>query len=162
MFREYIDGSGSNKAVEVYGASAGSVDLSTCEVRIYADGSAAPTATVALGGNLAPGDLHVACNTAADLIILGECDSDSIDFNYDGNDAVVLACGGRILDVIGRIGENPPGGEWTGVGTASVTLRRDCLVNVGDSNATDPFDPSTEWTSTLVPDLTNIGIDHCP
>ena len=104
--------------------------------------------------------------SSAGSIILGDCDTLSANLDYDGNDAVALACGGRTLDVIGRIGEDP-GLEWASgppdlVGTANETMRRDCAVNVGDGDGTDPFDPSAEWTSTLINDYSNIGIDHCP
>lgn len=166
LFREYVDGSNFNKAVEIYGASAGSVDLNACEVNIYANGSDTVTSSVALSGSLAPDELHVVCNSSAGGIILGACNTDSANFFYDGNDAVELACDGSTLDVIGRIGEDP-GFEWASgppdlVGTANETMRRDCDLDVGDSDGSDSFDPSDEWTSTRIPEYFNLGIDHCP
>ncbi|MDJ0778903.1 MAG: hypothetical protein QNJ85_13635 [Gammaproteobacteria bacterium] len=163
LFREYIDGSADNKAIEVFSASAGTVDLSACQVRIYANGSAAATAAVTLAGNLAPGDLHVVCKFGAGGIIAGACDTANADFDFDGNDAIELVCAGDTLDVIGEIGFDPVL-EWAGggAGTANETLRRDCLVTLGDSDGSDAFDPSAEWTSTGLVDLSNIGIDHCP
>jgi hypothetical protein len=154
LFREYVDGSRStDKAVEIYGASAASVDLGDCEVRIYANGSTAVTSSVALAGTLAPEGLHVACNVAAASTIIAACDTQSANLSFDGNDAVELACDDTTLDVIGEIG--------VGVGSTNQTLQRDCDVSVGDTDGTDAFDPSEEWTTFLGNYFADLGLDHC-
>lgn len=53
---------------------------------------------------------------------------------------------GAVLDVIGQVGFDP-GSEW-GSGDTSTrdnTMRRKPAVCQGDTNETDPFDPSLEW-----------------
>ena len=51
-----------------------------------------------------------------------------------------------MIDSIGQIGFDP-GTEWgTGLtSTADNTLRRKLLIEAGDANGSDLFDPAVEW-----------------
>ena len=59
---------------------------------------------------------------------------------------MALTHSGVAIDIIGQIGFDP-GTEW-GTGLTSTrdnTLRRKSTVATGDTDGTDPFDPSVEW-----------------
>ncbi len=163
LLREYIEGSGNNKAVEIYNGTGGSVDLSTCEIRVYANASLTPTSITALSGNLAADAVVGVCNPFADAGIQVGCTIRDAAMNFTGNDAVALVCNAANIDVIGQIGIDP-GLEWSngGVGTRDETLRRNCLVTAGDTNGSDVFDPSVEWFAFALDDFSNFGVDHCP
>jgi hypothetical protein len=84
---------------------------------------------------------------------------------------MVLTKNGEIIDVIGKVGEDPASGAWTDdvnsgftMGswwTAQHTLIRKASVKVGDINGVDLFNPSLEWDSLVVGSWTNLGTHTC-
>jgi len=121
-----------------------------------------------LMGMLAADDVYVMCRTgismACDVVVAMLPD-------ISGDDAVELACpvGGTMttLDIIGRYGTGPgfdPGTQWGNAmnGTADNTLRRDCNVTIGDRNATNPFNPATQWTAVGANNASGLGVRTCP
>jgi predicted extracellular nuclease len=148
FFSEYIEGTGNNKALEIYNGTGVPINLATglYGVQMYFDGSASPGLTINLSGTVAPGDVFVLAHTLADPAILAQADRLSSAAWYDGNDVVVLAKGLQKVDVIGQIGSNP-GTEW-GSGDASTadnTLRRKGSIEAGDTNGADAFEPAVQW-----------------
>lgn len=158
---EYVEGGSNNKAVEVYNPTAGTLDLASCEVRLYFNGGMAIGNTIPLTGSLAGGDVLVVCDDG--IIDPSSCDVLDPGAFFNGDDAIELWCNGATLDVIGQIGLDP-GTEWVvgGVSTLNQTLRRSCSVTVGDTSGADAFDPSLEWTSFLLDSLADLGQHACP
>lgn len=166
IFSEYLEGSSNNKYLEIHNVGSSAVALSSCSLRIHANGNTS-TSNITLTGftaSLAPGATHLICHTQGTLTLpAGEsCDSTgSIGFN--GNDAIELICGGERQDVIGRVGEDP-GTAW-GTGTITTfdkTLRRKCTVTSGDRIHNDAFDPATEWDVFPPTDnSTDLGLRVC-
>lgn len=144
-FSEYIEGSGSNKAIEIYNPFSTPFDLTGCTLRLYSNGSPTVSASVNLTATIAAGDVYVVCNSGSNATILAACDlTNNTVINWNGDDAVELYCGATI-DVIGQIGFDP-GTEWGSglTSTADNTLRKKCEV-FGDTNGSDVFDPSIQW-----------------
>ena len=91
--------------------------------------------------------------------------------HMNGNDAMVLTKNGAIIDVIGKVGEDPSSGAWTSDAasgftlgtwwTANHTLIRKSTVLKGDDNGIDLFDPSAEWDSLPAPNWSNLGSHTC-
>ena len=81
---------------------------------------------------------------------------------YNGDDAIDLVCSGVVVDVTGRIGEDP-GAEWgrDEVTTKEHTLLRNCDVEVGDPEGRDPFHPAEEWTGLPQDTFDDLGVWHC-
>ncbi len=158
FFSEYIEGSSYNKALEVYNASSHPVDLSDYQVVVSFDGGASER-SMALTGTLASGDVFVLAHGRADPAILALADmTNSYVINFNGNDAVILKENGVVIDVIGRIGENP--GDFWGsepVTTRNHTLRRKPTITAGDANGADAFDPAIEWNGYPVDDFDDLG-----
>ena len=143
---EYIEGSGFNKAIEIYNGTGGAVDLSAglYTLELYSNGASTVSQSVALTGTVADGDVFVLANASADPAILAETDLiSSAVINFNGDDAVVLRKDGVVVDAFGQIGFDP-GSEWPG-GGQNDTLRRMETVCAGDMNADDAFDASVEW-----------------
>ena len=114
---------------------------------MFFNGNAGAGLTIVLTGSVADGDVFVVTNPAANAAILAQADQiTSTTSWYNGDDAVVLRKNGVVIDAIGQVGFDP-GNEWgTGlVSTWDNTLRRKSSVCQGDSNATDAFDPASEW-----------------
>ncbi len=134
---------------------------------------------------LASGDVFVITHGETDTsATTGYCDpllislGDMADGPYpsplymNGNDAMVLSKGPTIIDVIGRVGEDPgPDGAWTADSasgftlgtwwTANHTLIRKSTVLKGDNDGLDLFDPSAEWDSLPAPNWGNLGMHTC-
>ncbi|WP_062079200.1 ExeM/NucH family extracellular endonuclease [Demequina globuliformis] len=132
---EYVEGSGFNKAIEIYNGTSAPVDLSDYAVEPYQNGAASPSSRIGLEGTLAPGDVYVLASSTTsgtnDVAALADQVSGSVQWN--GDDAVTLVSAGNVIDVLGVVGERPTWGE-------NVTLRRDAAVCDG----TVTYDAS-EW-----------------
>jgi len=141
FFSEYIEGSGNNRAIEIYNGTGATVDLSTYTIKQSHSGIGFDNDPVAaayvlpLSGNLADGDVYVIVNNGADSTILAAGD---MGFSYadtagaripffTGDDALALYNNGVLIDIIG-IASPDPGSGWdvAGVeaGTANHTLIR--------------------------------------
>ncbi len=135
-FSEYIEGSGNNKALEIYNPTGGDVDLSGYTVKVFNNGSTSPSNTQVLSGILADGAVYVIANASADSAVLAVADITSTVTFYNGDDAVVLLNGADTIDVIGRVGEDP-GINWpidsTGA-TSEFTLVRKPGVQNGQKD----------------------------
>ena len=148
FFSEYIEGSSNNKALEISNGTAASVDLTTgaYNVQMFFNGSATAGLTINLAGSVAAGDVFVLAQSAANAAILAQADQTNGSGWFNGDDAVVLRKGTTVIDSIGQVGFDP-GTEWgTGLtSTADNTLRRKLLIEAGDPNGSDVFDPAVEW-----------------
>jgi hypothetical protein len=157
LISEYVEGS-REKALELRALSTSSLD--GCEVVIYSNG-ASNIYHLDLEGELASGHTYVVCSKELVEQLGPVCDR-KFGTTFNGNDAITLECDGAVLDAIGQIGFDPKT-AWTGSGvsTADQVLRRRCSVTHGDSIATDSFDPSLEWQSHSLDDLTGLGSPDC-
>ncbi len=153
FFSEYVEGSGYNKAIEIYNGTGATVDLATYDLELYSNGSATVSQTLNLAGHsVADGDVFVIAYSAgsntADQALLDEADllDSATAVNWNGDDAVVLRNNGLVVDSIGQVGFDP-GSTWgTGsVQTQNDTLRRKASVCAGDTDPGDAYDPAGEW-----------------
>lgn len=151
FFSEYIEGSSSNKYLEIYNGTGADVDLSGYIVKCYPNGVTETTtdATIyseTLSGTLANGDVYIIANSNA-TIYGGTPDITSTVTYYNGNDAIALmTTSGEYVDIIGCIGES----DYWSDGDYSLkdhTLIRKSSVTRGVStNPSSGFPTlSTEW-----------------
>lgn len=158
IFSEYIEGAGNNKALEVAIAEPGRLD--GCVIRIYANGSLTASRTLTLSGFISPEAPFVICSPQLAASAGVVCDiAETLPFN--GNDAVVFACDGQVVDSIGQLGSDPGEAGW-GSGalrTQDRTLRRLCTVTEGDHDPSDAFDPSANgWVASTTDDFAGLGV----
>ena len=147
LISEYVEGSGFNKAIEIFNGTGAAIDLAALgyALELYSNGAAAPSQTLGLTGTIADGDVLVLAHPSADPAIVADVTNGAV-INFNGDDAVVLRRGGAIVDAIGQIGADP-GTEWGSgpTSTADNTLRRKATVLDGDTDGADAFDPAAEW-----------------
>ncbi|ALO17307.1 Extracellular ribonuclease precursor [Salinivirga cyanobacteriivorans] len=149
IFSEYVEGSSSNKYIEIANFTGGSVDLSDYEVRLYSNGNTTASQTEVLSGTLADKDVYVIGN--ADGTLYTEDITSNVTW-FNGDDAVELynTSTGLTVDIIGCIGEDP-GSAWTSGShsTANQTLVRKSSVTSGViSNPASGFPTlESEWDS---------------
>ncbi|MDC0204324.1 lamin tail domain-containing protein [Flavobacteriales bacterium] len=188
FFSEYVEGWSQNKAIEVYNPTNATIDLSNYTIERYSNGATNSSAggITTLTGMLASGDAFVLTNGETDtgstfgfcdplLISLGDMSEPSGSYptpmHMNGNDAMVLTKNGTVIDVIGRVGEDPASGAWTDdtasgftMGTwwtMQHTLIRKNTILYGDNNGLDLFNPSAEWDSLVVGSWNNLGSHTC-
>ena len=101
---EYVEGSGFNKAIEIFNGTGAAVDLAAegYTLELYSNGAAAPSQTVALSGVVADGDVHVVSRADADPAIVAQTDQLAPAVaNWNGDDAIALRHDGTAIDVLG-------------------------------------------------------------
>ncbi|RSK44071.1 endonuclease [Hymenobacter rigui] len=158
FFSEYVEGNTTNtKVLEIYNPSPAPISLAGIEVRLFANGATSPTATQALTGTVAPGDVYVIANTGvASPIVAAQTDLQSSVCFFNGDDALLLMDGTDTLDVIGVIGQQPAGG-WQlpgGGSTTNATLVRKATVNAGQKRWSQA---AGEWQFVGTDIYTNVG-----
>lgn len=146
FFSEYLEGSSSNKAFEIYNPTDVTVDLTDYVVYRNNNGSLTPSDSLHPEGFLAPFDVFVVGNPGASLsLIMTESDTLHTMTFFNGDDALWLKnkVTGDTIDIIGQIGVDPGSGWWVGSGaTNNNTLIRMITVQQGQ---TDWTLGSTEW-----------------
>lgn len=137
LISEYVEGSGNNKALELFNPTTQAIDLTAWELQIYFNGNTNPGLTIDLQGTIAPGNTFVFASSQADPAILAVTDQASGAGLFNGDDAITLLRGGAVVDSIGQIGLDP-GSYWGSddTRTADRTLRR----REGTAADTNPFD----------------------
>ena len=158
-FSEYVEGSSSNKALEISTKTRSLLD--DCKVATYFNGKTEATVVATLSGVLEAGQVLTLCTSTLKEKLPDSCTQVG-NLTFNGDDAVALSCSGIILDVIGQIGLDP--GEAWGSETNSTTdhtLRRRCSVPSGDPLGDDAFDPSIEWQALPVDSFDGLGARGC-
>lgn len=165
---EYVEGSSSNKYIEVFNGTGVSVDLSDYQLLMFSNGSATASNTAQLSGTLANGSTMVYKNSSAALTLpLGVTAENNTAVNFNGDDAVALykISTSSYVDIFGRIG-NDPGSAWTGDGgytTVDKTLIRKSSVTNGITESptgtgTTAFTTlTTEWDLYATDYADNLG-----
>ena len=145
FFSEYVEGSGNNKAIEIYNPTTEAVDLSEYEIHRLNNGSTEGFIGT-LAGTILAGDVFVIAANNAETPLTATADllmTDLVLFN--GDDVLILLHNSDTLDVFGEIGVQPED-EWSigEFGTEDGTLVRNPTVLKGQTDWTIGL---SEWTS---------------
>jgi len=183
---EYVEGSSQNKAIEIYNPTANPIDLTDYQIDRYSNGSQSVSDFLQLSGTLAAGDVFVITNGDTDqqgqfgfidIVLYNMANQVAgaypTPLHMNGNDAIVLSKNGTIIDIFGKVGEDPGvawtddasagftdanGGTWW---TTNKTLIRKSTVKQGVTMNPTAFNATLEWDS--LPNLTwtNLGSHIC-
>ncbi|MFT4928834.1 MAG: putative extracellular nuclease, partial [Phenylobacterium sp.] len=155
MITEYVEGSSSNKALEITNMGATDIDMGAGAYKLAlfgnGDTTESPDRKIDLTGVLAAGASFVVYNAsaAAEFQFPDQGATSELTF-FNGDDAIVLSKGGVAIDSFGRVGERPADG-WLdpndpNFATKEKTLRRKASVTTGDAIIDDVFPSSpNEW-----------------
>ncbi|MCL1139696.1 endonuclease [Shewanella pneumatophori] len=149
VITEYIEGSSSNKALEIsnVGTSTLDLDANVYKLTLFSNGKTDPGNTETLTGTLPPGKSIVFHNSgAADAFKVGNASTITY---FNGDDALVLTKDDAVIDRFGKLGEDP-GSAWTDpnntdFSSANKTLRRKATVTTGDTDAAAAFPTGDQW-----------------
>ena len=170
FFSEYLEGSGNNKAIEIFNGTGAPVDLSDYRFENWFNGGSSPS-YVTMTGTLAHGSVWVIANPSSTQAILDLANQTSGNISFNGDDALVLRklSTNTIVDIFGVIGQDP-GTQWTADGgytTLDKTLVRKPTVVRGVTEnpaistpavTTDFVTLSTEWDMYDVNYIGNLGL----
>lgn len=162
LISEYVEGSSSNKYLEIYNGTGASVNLANYELRLYSNGAGAPTTTNVLSGTLPDNSVIVYRNSSA--TIYGGATTIASAVNFNGDDAIALYNTGTasFADIFGNIGCDP-GSSWSSGGNSTVnkTLVRNANICSGvtvDDATSCPFPTlAADWTQFNQDDISNLG-----
>lgn len=164
---QYVEGTGNNKAIEIYNGTLTPIDLSAdgYVLQQYDNGALSPTTTIPLTGTLPPGETLVVgrpstgpySTYAPDLAISGLPNlltNKALTFN--GDDAVVLNRNGTVIDRVGQVGANAVGSIWSRA-TTDRTLTRKLTVFTGTTTAVTAAFPIEQWNVYSSDTFTGLG-----
>ena len=183
---EYVEGPANNNAIEIYNPTNASIDLTGYSKNRYGNGATSGPDTWPLSGNLAPGQAIAIGNGQLDSVWVSTYWSVPVDpvfyaacdlhgsgiyptpFYFNGDDAMTLEKGANIIDIFGKVGEDP-GNAWTDDASAGYTdanggtwwskrqtLVRKASVKKGVTMNPIVFNPTLEYDS--LPDGTYSGM----
>lgn len=184
---EYVEGSNNNKAIELYNPTPNAIVLDGLYSMGRDRNGAGIPMLLPITGTIAPHGVRVfaidkrdAAGTGAEVPVSLDLQALADTFlnpiyvesnspmYFNGDDAFVLVKNGnQILDIMGKIGEDPGGGWWvpgdpaTRWWTENNTLVRKPTVLGGIVNNPDVFDPSLEWDSLPSDTFTELGEHLC-
>jgi hypothetical protein len=185
---EYVEGSGNDKALELYNPTSATINLTGYRIERFSNGQAtsASGGILSLTGSVAPYSTFVitngqtstspsspACSPALQAM------ADQLDGVYpaptymNGNDAIVLFKNALIIDIFAKTGdasistseswsdEFPYDGSVGAWWTKDQTLVRKATVMAGVSVNPDPFIVTVEWDSLPKDTWTGLGSHTC-
>ena len=188
FFSQYVEGTGNDKALEIYNPTMAPINLANYTIGRASNGStdASSGGVTTLTGTLNPGDAFVLVNgQTTDQTNSPACSpalqamADMLDHAYpaptymNGNDAMVLYHGTTIVDIIGKIGDGamgtgygwsdqPPYDGSAGViWTENHTLNRKPTVMHGVYTNPSTFIVTQEWDSLPRDTWTGLGSHTC-
>ena len=155
---EYVEGSGSNKAIEIYNPAFASVDLAAGNyvLSLFSNGATSPSMSYSFATTIAANDVFVVVNSSSVQALKILADDTSGAINHNGDDAYVLYKDGVVIDSFGRVGERA---VWGSGDTTSQndTLVRKASIVAGDLVIDDSFDPALEWDGYAQDTFDNLG-----
>ena len=185
---EYVSGSGNNRAIELYNPSSNSINLGNGNYSLirYSNGGTIPY-SVSITGIVPAGGTYVVVvdkqnpnatgyDTIVDQALLLIADTfvcPVYNLNkmmyFNGNDAVALFKGNNMIDLVGKVGQDP-GQAWTtdaangytSAGGAAWWTKRHTMIrkpNIATGISSNPsfFNPSIEWDTLPNNTFSNLG-----
>jgi predicted extracellular nuclease len=182
---EYVEGSGNNKAIEIYNPTSASINLAGYSLRRYSNGASdyGDGGITNLIGTISPlgvfvivnGQTTSSTNSPACSVEL-QALANQLDGAYpsttymNGNDAIVLAKANVIIDILGKTSEDP-GVAWSSLFphtgnsgawiTKDHTMIRKSTVQTGVSTNPSFFDPLAQYDTLPNNTWTKLGSHEC-
>ena len=144
---EYVEGSSTNKAIEIANFTGNTINLSAYTIARDVNSNGAYGAALQLTGTLANENVHVISrgNASAGILAVADQLSSADAMSFNGDDPVGLFKNGVLIDIFGNFGGTNDFGD--------ATYRRKSTV----INPTTAFDLVGEWDVYGNEDITDLG-----
>lgn len=165
LISKYIEGTGNNKAIEIFNGTDASVDLSQYNLAQYDNGTNTPSSVINLAGTLAPGACFVVtrpvhnANYPPDPALLAAADASGMTsklLTFNGDDVIVLRKGTTVLDRVGQVSSSATSAFWAYV-CKNRTLVRKSTVHTGTVSAVTAAFDFSQWDLLPCDDFTDLG-----
>ncbi len=170
LISEYLEGSGNNKAIEVYNCDDSTLDLTNFGVCIVSNTNTTCTNyDIPLSGELAADEVLTLCNPGLDTAVFDPADCDVVDssVNFNGNDRIVIyddmdasddfSASDLPVDVFGEIANGPSSAAW-----ADTTLRRCDFTRLDGASGFDFTQYFAEFAADDFSDFGEPPVEGCP
>ncbi|MEO1031373.1 MAG: endonuclease [Bacteroidota bacterium] len=146
FFSEYVEGSGTNKALEIANFTGGAVNLSNYTIKLASNSNNFSTTYTFPSSSIANGDVFVIANSG----LSASCQPEQDDVNnsitgFNGNDAIGLFKNDVLIDILGAEGSGTTFGE-------NVTLIRKPEIQFPSTT----YD-ANEWNVEAFNDCSDLG-----
>ena len=151
VISEYVEGSGFNKAIEIYNGTGAPVSLAGLQYRLYSNANTSPNDSYDFPAvDLADGDVFVVTNPSFALAAGGAVDATSGAINFNGDDAFeIVDADGNVIDSFKQAGADITNAN-------NRTLRRNEFTR--DTDITDAYDITAQWDVFGEDDVSNLGV----
>ena len=106
FFSEYVEGGGTNKALEIANFTGASVNLSSYTLKLASNANSFGAPYNFPSGSIADGDVYVVANSGLDALCQPEQDDvNNTIINFNGDDAIGLFKNDVLIDIIGIEGD---------------------------------------------------------
>ncbi|WP_271405734.1 DUF5689 domain-containing protein [Tenacibaculum soleae] len=167
FFSEYVEGSSNNKYLEIYNGTGVTVDLASYKIELYGNGSDSATRSLDFSTltntTLINGQTLVIYSASANDNIKNQGDVASGVIYFNGDDAIALLKNNTVIDLIGKIGEDP-GTGWEVAGISEATknhtlIRKTSIIkgNIDWSTSAGTNTTNSEWEVKNIDDFSSIG-----
>ncbi|HPC19384.1 MAG TPA: lamin tail domain-containing protein [Kiritimatiellia bacterium] len=165
LISQYIEGTGNNKAVEIFNGTLADLNLGAggYVLQQYNNGATSPSVTIPLsgtvpaGGTLVVGRPNTPLAYKPDPAIGNQPNLFTNKYlTFNGDDVVVLLQGSTVLDRVGQVGTNATGSIWSR-NTKDRTLTRKQTIFTGTVGAVTAAFPIDEWEISAQDDFTGLG-----
>jgi len=123
---EYLEGSASNKAVEIYNGESTAIDLTKLSVKLYTNGGITASSTYTGTGILNANTAIVLFNGSSNAEIIAAGNVNSGVANFNGDDVIEVIYDYQTTDIFGTIGTDP-GTSWTIAGDVNGAVDKTLL-----------------------------------
>ena len=160
IISEYVEGSASNKYIEIANYTGSAVNLGNYRLRLFSNGTTTATSDILLTGTLNNQATIVYRNSAATVYTGTTTTNGAVNFNGDDAIGLYKVSTASYVDIFGRIGEDP-GTAWINGSNTTLdrTLVRNSSVTSGITvNPASGFPTlATEWTQYNQDVVSNLG-----
>lgn len=165
---QYVEGTGNNKAIEVYNGTLSDLDLAAGNyvLQQFDNGSLTASVTIALSGVLSSGSTLVVGRPSDPLAYAPDAAISGLPnlltnkyLTFNGDDVVVLRSGGAtgtVLDRVGQVGANATSSLWS-LSVRNRTLSRKQTVFTGTVGSVTAAFPLDQWESSDNDTFTDLG-----
>jgi len=171
VISKYIEGSGNNKAIEIFNGTATNQDLGAqgYYLQQYNNGSPSASVSIPLTGTIEKGECLLVSRQNTPVAYAPDPEISDFDnlvtnkyITFNGDDVVVLRKGGPFgsrVDRVGQVGTNAPGSIWSRFATDQ-TLHRKHTILWGHTN--DPTTAFTmdDWVIQPEDDFSELGVHY--